>query len=247
MAIGTETDGSITYPASVNSIVGLKPTVGLVSRSGIIPISFTQDTAGPMGRTVRDVAFLLDAIKGFDPDDKITVESKGKGIADFSSLLDTNALKGKRIGIENKPYENQFLNRLHENVLSVLRDLGAEIVQLNYLEQLDVLGNDEFEMLKWEFKHALNQYLATTTNQPKTLKDLIDYNATHQDEVMPTFRQDIFEECQTKGEMTSKEYLDLKTKVFDGSRKILDNLMKEYRLDAFGGLTGGPACMILSI
>jgi len=247
VAIGTETDGSITCPASTNGVVGIKPTVGLVSRSGIIPISFTQDTAGPLTRTVTDTAILLSVLTGMDAEDAKTKDSNGKIANDYTTFLDLNALKGKRIGIDKKKYENQFLNRLQESALAAMKQHGAEIIELDYLQSLQDLGDEEFELLKFEFKDGLNKYLSTANAPVKTLKDVIEFNRAHEDEVMPTFKQEIMEESENKAGLDSKEYQELLLKVHVGSQKIIDALLKDNKLDALGGLTMGPSCAIDTI
>jgi amidase len=247
IAIGTETDGSITCPASTNGVVGIKPTVGLVSRSGIIPISFTQDTAGPLTRTVTDTAILLNVLAGMDAEDAKTKDNDGKIANDYTTFLDLNALKGKRIGVDKKKYENQFLNRLQESALAAMKQQGAEIVELDYLQSLQDLGDDEFELLKFEFKDGLNEYLSSANAPVKTLKDVIEFNRVHEDEIMPTFKQEIMEECEKKGGLDSKEYQELLLKVHVGSQKIIDALLKDNKLDALGGLTMGPSCAIDTI
>ena len=145
VSVGTETDDSIVCPASANGIVGLKPTVGLISRSGIIPISQTQDTAGPMARTVADAAILLGVLSGIDKSDSATLESKGKIFPDYTRFLDLNALKGKRIGIEKKPQgDNKYINTLLEEAISLLKKQGATIVEIDYLDKMSALGEAEF-------------------------------------------------------------------------------------------------------
>ncbi|MBS1576127.1 MAG: amidase, partial [Bacteroidetes bacterium] len=158
VAIGTETDGSVTCPASVNGIVGIKPTVGLVSRTGIIPISATQDTAGPMGRTVKDVAILLGAMTGIDAADEKTKESDGKASADYTKFLDANALKGMRIGIEKSPQgNNQYLHALQQKAVNILKQQGAEVVEIEYLKEINKYSESEFSVLQYEFKDGLNK------------------------------------------------------------------------------------------
>jgi amidase len=247
VAIGTETDGSVTCPASTNGTVGLKPTVGLVSRTGIIPISFTQDTAGPLTRTVTDTAILLNAMAGIDADDEKTKGSEGKIANDYTSFLDLNGLKGKRIGVDKKKYENQFLNRLQESALAAMKQQGAEIIELDYLQSLQDLGDEEFELLKFEFKDGLNKYLSTANASVKTLQEVIEFNRQHEDEAMPTFKQEILEDSEKKAGLDSKEYLELLKKVHVGSQKIIDTLLLEHKLDALGGLTMGPSCAIDTI
>ena len=181
VAIGTETDGSIVCPSSVNGIVGIKPTVGLVSRSGIIPISATQDTAGPMARTVEDAAILLSAITGIDPLDTITSESKGKIEKDYTQFLDFNALKGKRIGIEKKPQgTNTAINTLLNDAIEILKKQGATVVEIDYLDKINATGQSEFEVLQYEFKDGVNKYLASANAKVKNLKDVIAFNKTNE-------------------------------------------------------------------
>jgi amidase len=247
VAIGTETDGSVTCPASVNGIVGIKPTVGLLSRSGIIPISSTQDTAGPMARTVKDAAILLGVLTGTDINDEKTKESIGKALPDYTKFLDPDGLKGKRIGIEKKKYENQFLNQLLQKAIDLMKQQGAEIIELAYLDKLNMLGDAEFEVMKYEFKYGLNKYLATAGAKVKSIKDVIGFNKTNEDKAMPTFKQEILEASELKKGLDSKEYSQSLVKSHNGSKKIIDAVIKENKLDALCGLTMGPACSIDTI
>jgi amidase len=244
VAIGTETDGSVTCPASVNGTVGIKPTVGLLSRSGIIPISHTQDTAGPLARTVKDAAILLGALTGLDADDEKTKESEGKIAADYTKFLDPGGLSGKRIGIEKKKYENQFLNRLLQKAVDLMKQQGAEIIELAYLDKLNALGDAETTVLQYEFKDGLTKYLSASNSPLKTLKEIIDFNRNNEDKAMPTFKQEILEASDKKAGLDSKEYLQALEKCHTGSKKIIDGLLKENKLDALCGLTMGPACSI---
>ena len=245
VAVGTETDGSIVCPASVNGIVGIKPTVGLISRSGIIPISKTQDTAGPMARTVKDAAILLGVLVGIDATDSITNESKGKSFSDYTTFLDLNALKGKRIGIEKKPQgQNQFINSLLENAILLLKQNGATIVEIDYINKIDALSEAEFEVLQFEFKDGLNQYLSTAKSKVTSLKDVIDFNIANEDKAMPYFKQEILESSNLKLGLNEKTYIDALNKSFNGSKKILDSVFQEHQLDAICGITMGPACSI---
>lgn len=245
VAVGTETDGSIVCPASVNGIVGIKPTVGLISRSGIIPISKTQDTAGPMARTVKDAAILLGVLVGIDATDSITNESKGKSFSDYTTFLDLNALKGKRIGIEKKPQgQNQFINSLLENAILLLKQNGATIVEIDYINKIDALSEAEFEVLQFEFKDGLNQYLSTAKSKVTSLKDVIDFNIANEDKAMPYFKQEILESSNLKLGLNEKKYIDALDKSFNGSKKILDSVFQEHQLDAICGITMGPACSI---
>ena len=247
VAIGTETDGSITCPASVNGTVGIKPTVGLLSRAGIIPISHTQDTPGPLARTVKDAAILLGILTSIDTDDEKTKESEGKAFADYTKFLDVNGLKGKRIGIEKKKYENQFLNKLQQKAVDLMKQQGAEIIELDYLDKFNPLGNAEFDVMKYEFKYGLNKYLSTAGASVKTLKDIIAFNKTNEDKAMPTFKQETLEASDKMEGIESKEYLQALEKSHGGAKKIIDMVIKENKLDALCGLTMGPACSIDTI
>ncbi|WP_310560603.1 amidase [Flavobacterium sp.] len=248
VAVGTETDGSVVCPASVNGIVGIKPTVGLVSRSGIIPISKTQDTAGPMARTVKDAAILLGVLAGIDQSDAITNESKGKFLADYTPFLDSNALKGKRIGIEKKPQgKNQFINVLFSKAIDILKQKGATIIEIDYIDKINAFGEAEFEVLQYEFKDGLNQYLASANAKVKTLKDVIDFNVANEDEAMPYFKQETLESSNLKSGLLDKKYVDSLDKSHNSSKKILDAVFYENKLDAICGITMGPACSIDTI
>ncbi|MDI5895969.1 amidase [Flavobacterium algoritolerans] len=245
VAVGTETDGSIVCPASVNGIVGIKPTVGLVSRSGIIPISKTQDTAGPMARTVTDAAILLGAMAAVDQDDAVTLESKGKAEKDYTTFLDVNALKGKRIGIEKKPQgNNKYINALLVDAIKLLKKQGAVVIEIDYLDKINALGQAEFEILQYEFKDGLNNYLATANAKVKNLKEVIDFNTANEDKAMPYFKQETLESSNLKKGLDDKKYVDALTVSFEGSKGILDTVFKENKLDAICGITMGPACSI---
>ena len=248
IAVGTETDGSVVCPASVNGVVGIKPTVGLISRTGIIPISKTQDTAGPIARTVKDAAILLGVLSGIDSSDSITSESKGKGFTDYTQFLDLNSLKGKRIGIEKKPQgNNQFINVLLKNAIDVLKQNGATIIEIEYIDKIEELGAAEFEVLQYEFKDGLNQYLATSNAKVKSLKDIIDFNIVNEDKSMPYFKQETLESSNLKEGLIDKRYIDSLEKCHNGSKKILDTVLLDNKLDAICGITMGPACSIDTI
>ncbi|MFE3849396.1 amidase [Flavobacterium sp. LB3P45] len=245
IAVGTETDGSVVCPASVNGVVGIKPTVGLVSRSGIIPISKTQDTAGPMARTVTDAAILLGAMAAIDQDDTVTLESKGKAQKDYTKFLDVNALKGKRIGIEKKPQgDNKYINALLEDAVNLLKKQGAIIIEIDYLDKINALGQAEFEVLQYEFKDGLNKYLAKANAKVKTLKEVIVFNKSNEDKAMPYFKQETLESSDAKKGLDDKIYVDALAKSFEGSKSILNSVFKENKLDAICGITMGPACSI---
>jgi amidase len=245
IAIGTETDGSITCPASINNIVGLKPTVGLWSRSGIIPISATQDTAGPMARTVRDVAIALGWMIGEDKEDAVTAGSNGRTQADYTKFLDANGLKGKNIGVDlKKKSKNQYMNRLLDSAIEVMKKAGANIVEVEYVSEIEELGKYELSILQYEFKDGVNKYLAQSNHSIKTLKEVTEFNKKNEDRAMPYFKQEQLENCEKKGDLNSSEYKEALEKGRDASRKILDELMAKHKLDAFAGLTMGPACSI---
>lgn len=243
IAVGTETDGSITCPASVSGTVGIKPTVGLVSRSGIIPISSTQDTAGPLTRTVTDAAILLEILAGVDNADLVSKESIGK-TTNYTKFLNTNGLQGKRIGVEKKKYTNKFLNELLEKALEVLKKQGATIVEIEYLDSTNALGNDELELMKYEFKHGVNAYLSNSNTKVKTLADVIAFNKQNEDNAMPTFKQEILEMCEAKKDLDDVDYKSALNKSHIGTKKILDNILQKNKLDAITGLTMGPSCSI---
>ncbi|SHG34438.1 amidase [Flavobacterium micromati] len=245
VAIGTETDGSIVCPASVNGIVGIKPTVGLVSRSGIIPISKTQDTAGPMARTVSDAAILLGIIAGVDKDDDVTLESADKAKKDYTVFLDLNALKGKRIGIEKKLQgTNKNINLLLEDAINLLKKQGATIVEIEYIEKINALGQAEFEVLQYEFKDGLNNYLAISNAKVKNLSEVINFNNANEDSAMPYCKQETLESSNEKKGLNDPKYVESLIASFEGSKSILDTVFQENKLDAICGITMGPSCSI---
>jgi amidase len=245
VAVGTETDGSIVCPASVNGVVGIKPTVGLVSRSGIIPISKTQDTAGPMARTVTDAAILLGVMAAIDSEDSVTLESKGKTQKDYTTFLNVNALQGKRIGIEKKPQgNNQYMNKLLEDAKDLLKRQGATIVEIDYIDKINASGQAEFEVLQYEFKDGVNKYLATANAKVKTLKEVIDFNSANEDKAMPYFKQETLESSNAKKGLEDKKYTEALTVSFEGTKRILNTVFTENKLDAICGITMGPACSI---
>jgi len=248
VAIGTETDGSVTCPASTNGVVGIKPTVGLVSRSGIIPISATQDTAGPMGRTVKDVAILLSAMTGMDETDPVTKGSEGKIHSDYTKFLDVNVLKGKRIGVEKKPQgDNQYMHALQQKAIDLLKLQGVEVIEIEYVDKINKLSDAEFLLMQYEFKDGINKYLSTANAAMKTLTDVVEFNKKNEDKAMPYFKQETLESSDKKGGLDSKEYKEAFQKSHIDSRKIIDDVISENKLDAICGLTMGPACSIDTI
>lgn len=244
VAIGTETDGSVIAPSSFNGIVGIKPTVGLLSRSGIIPISKTQDTAGPMARTVKDAAILLSNLTGIDTNDGVTNESNGKVQKDYTQFLDINGLKGKRIGIETKFLKgHEGVVGLYKEAIELMKKQGAEIIEVELLKQTGPLGDAEFTVLQYEFKDGVNKYLSSANAGVKSLTDVIAYNKKNEDKAMPYFKQEILEMCEAKPGLDSKEYKDALSKS-TSSAKIINDLMAQQKLDAICGTSIGYACLI---
>jgi amidase len=245
IAIGTETNGSIACPSSTNGVVGIKPTVGLWSRSGIIPISETQDTAGPMARTMKDAVLLLGALTGIDPDDKATSTSEGKYKPDYTSYLRADGLKGKRIGVEK-----QFL-KSHESVDTILskaldqiRNAGAEVIEVELISKTRPVGGEEYTVLKYEFKDGVNKYLSKANAKVKSLEEVIKFNRDNETRAMPYFKQEILESCQELGDLNSKEYKDTLDKLLKTVRGAIDGLFKEHNLDAICGPANGPSWCI---
>jgi len=243
--IGTETDGSIVCPSSSNGLAGIKPTVGLVSRTGIIPISHSQDGAGSMCRTVRDAAILLGALTGVDPEDTATSASAGKSQTDYSQYCDPNGLKGARIGVGRKYFGiSDAVDALMKETLDVLKKQGATLVDPADIETFGKFDDSEGLVLLYELKADLNAYLARLgPNAPvKTLKDVIEFNDRNHQKEMPYFGQDLLIKAEAKGPLTDKEYLDALAKNHQlAGKEGIDALMDKHQLDAIVGPTGGPA------
>jgi amidase len=245
VGVGTETDGSIVSPSNNNSLVGIKPTLGLVSRAGIIPIAHSQDTAGPMARTVTDAAILLGALAGADPDDPITKEGALKGARNYTTFLDPDGLKGARIGIPRKGLFGQSVaaDRLAEAAIEIMKKLGAVIVDPADIATAGEIDKSEFEVLLYEFKADLNAYFAGLGPKApvRSLAEAIAFNDKHKDREMPYFGQEIFLLAEKKGPLTSKEYLDALAKNHRLSRTMgIDRTMATHRLDALVAPTGAP-------
>jgi amidase len=242
-AIGTETDGSIVCPSSANSLVGIKPTLGLVSRSGIIPIAHSQDTAGPMTRTVADAAMILTALTGEDPRDPLTREGRGKAV-DYTKFLDRDGLRGMRLGIARKHFGfSERVDRLMNGLIDEMKKLGAVFVDPADIPTSGKFDESEFEVLLYEFKTDLNAYLAGLGPQApvRSLKDVIAFNERNRDREMPYFGQDIMEKAQAKGPLTSKAYIAALRKNHLLTRtQGIDFIMRKHRLDAMIAPTGGP-------
>ncbi|HWA27925.1 MAG TPA: amidase [Lacunisphaera sp.] len=248
VAVGSETDGSIVSPASVCGIVGIKPTVGLVSRTGIIPISASQDTAGPMARTVRDAALLLEAMAAADAQDAVT-RSRPAGLeTNFAARLRPGALKGARLGIVRGPFGmDARLTPLLEAAVAKLKAAGAEIVDLGEFKDFSRADDPEMEVLLYEYKDGLNAYLATLgpASPIKSLADAIAFNRANAARELPHFGQELMEQAQAKGPLTDKVYLDARATCLRATRaEGIDLLLAKHRLDALVSLTNGPAWLI---
>ena len=245
IAIGTETDGSIVSPSSVNGLVGIKPTVGLWSRTGIIPISKTQDTAGPMARTVTDAAILLGALTGIDEKDSYTAASKGKVETDYTKFLDADGLNGKRIGVEKDGLKVSWaMDPIFREAIALLKSKGATIVEVELYKAIKPTGHDDFKVLLYEFKDGLNKYLSGADSKVKSLAEVIAFNKQNEATAMPFFKQDILELAQSKGGLNSKEYLDAVKNTTETTRNAIDGIIKDNKLDAICAPTNGFACCI---
>jgi len=244
VAIGTETDGSIVCPSSINGLVGIKPTVGLVSRRGIIPISASQDTAGPMARTVTDAALVLTVIAGYDPEDPATLPLKDRAPVDYTHFLDANSLKGVRIGVlRHNAGFHEKVDAVFEQALAALRARGAVLVDPADIPTADKLDADEQVVLEYEMKDGLNRYLATRQGEgPRTLAELITYNQQHAATEMPYFAQELFLRSNARGSLSDLAYVEahVRAKKLAGPEGIDAALAKDH-LDALVAPTQGPA------
>ena len=244
-AVGTETDGSIVCPSSVNGIVGIKPTVGLVSRSGIIPISHRQDTAGPMTRTVSDAAIVLGALTGIDKRDEVTKQSEGKAYQDYTRFLDPQGMKGVRVGVARGLFGfHDQVDKLIEDAIKVIKDLGATVVDPANIETNDKYDNSDVEALLYEFKAEINKYLGALGKDAAvhSLEELIKFNEANKEEEMPYFGQEFFYMAQEKGDLSSPEYIKALEKVQRLARdEGIDATLEKHKVDAIVAPTGGPA------
>jgi amidase len=245
VAIGTETDGSIVSPANVNGIVGIKPTLGLVSRAGIIPIAHSQDTAGPMARTVIDAAILLGALAGVDSDDAATLASRGKALADYTTFLDIKGLAGARLGVVRKLCGfHDAVDKLINDAIDELKRQGATVVDPADITTLGQLAGAEQQVLLYELKTDLENYLVQLGDSAPvhSLQQIIEFNEQHREQEMPFFGQDLFLKAQAKGSLYGKEYLGAldKSKLLMRAQGI-DAVMDQFKLDALVAPTGGPA------
>ncbi len=246
-ALGTETDGSIVCPANATGVVGIKPTVGLTSRAGVVPIAHSQDTVGPHGRTVADAAAVLGALVGVDPRDPATAASAGHFHTDYTQFLDPNGLRGARIGVARKTFTGYSTqtDKIFEEAIRALRDAGAVIVDPADIPTAEAMASDgsEFDVLLYEFKADLNAYLATRTGVPiRTLADAIAFNEAHAAEELRWFGQEIFLQAEAKGPLTEQAYLDALARSRRlGGQEGIDAVMTQYNLDALVAPTGSPA------
>ena len=243
--IGTETDGSIVCPSSSNGLAGIKPTVGLVSRAGIIPISHSQDTAGPMCRTLRDAAIMLGALTGVDPEDSYTTESQSKSYTDYAQFLDANGLKGARIGVVRKFFGfSDGVDGIMAEAIAVMKKQGATIIDPAEIETLGKFDDSESLVFDFELKADIENYLARLgpASPMKTLADLIEFNNRNAQKEMPYFGQDVFVRSQGRGSLTSREYINALEKNHRLARiEGIDAVMDKHKLDALIAPTGGPA------
>jgi amidase len=242
-AVGSETDGSIVCPSSANGLVGIKPTLGLISRAGIIPIAHSQDTAGPMGRTVADAAVLLGALAGTDPDDLATKVAARRVSGDYTRFLDRAGLRGSRIGVVRKSYGfSESVAPVWKAALDAMKREGAALLDVQ-IASLGKFDDSELAVLLYEFKADLNKYLASSPNAPvRSLKQLMEFNESNREKEMPYFGQDLFEKAQAKGPLSEKAYQDALAKNHRLTRaEGIDAVMEKHRLDALVAPTAGPS------
>jgi amidase len=247
-AIGTETDGSIICPAQTNGVVGIKPTVGLISRVGVIPIAHSQDTAGPMGRCVADAAILLGTMTGVDPRDSYTFNSQGKAYTDYTQFLDKGGLSGARIGVARSFFGfHPQVDKIIEDCLGVLNSLGAGLIDPVEIETAKKLGETEIEVLTYEFKADLNAYLTNLGPDAfvHSMEDLIAFNQQNHERVMPYFGQERMLKAQEKGPLSDEAYL----KAMETTQRLsrsegIDATIEKHHLNAIVAPTGGPAWLV---
>lgn len=248
VAVGTETDGSIVSPSSVCGIVGIKPTLGLVSRRGVVPLSHSQDTAGPMARSVRDAAVMLGILSGLDAQDPASVEVGNRFQTDYTQFLSDDGLRGARLGIARKFVSDSApLQRFFDGVVAQLKQAGAVIVDPADLPDLSATGSAELDVLLYDFKHDINAYLARLPSQiaSRSLADLIRFNDAHADREMIYFDQELFRQAQAKGGLDEAAYTEARATCLRATRtQGIDAVIAEHHLDAIVTLTQGPAGLI---
>jgi len=244
VAVGTETNGSVVCPSSVNGIVGIKPSLGLISRSGIIPIAHSQDTAGPMGRTVEDAAILLTAMVGKDPADPFA-DMYPNTVPDYAANLSNDALKGARIGVfrgHSGAGNDARVEQIVADTIATLKALGAEVIDPVDIDK-EGMSDASRIVLYYEFKAELNAYLQSSGAAMKTMQDIIAFNAEHAETVMPFFEQERMLAAQEKGPLTDREYLDALADSKSIAQSGINNALQEHNLDALIAPTRGPAWM----
>jgi amidase len=241
VAVGTETDGSVVCPSSVCGIVGIKPTIGLISRAGIIPIAHSQDTAGAMGRSVRDAAILLSVMTGADPRDSATSGQKAQ--SDYTRFLDASGLRGMRIGVARQYFNiSPAVNKVINDCITTIKGGGGEVVDPVEFPKFEAWRDSEIQVLLYEFKADLNAYLSERGAKVKSLADCIAFNRAHSHEEMPFFQQELMEQAQEKNSLADKDYKKALAKNHHLTRKTgIDALIRKYKLDGIVAPTAGPA------
>ncbi|HKP68959.1 MAG TPA: amidase [Pyrinomonadaceae bacterium] len=248
VAVGTETNGSVICPAVTNGVVGIKPTLGMVSRTGIIPIAHTQDTAGPMARTVTDAVILLNAMAGHDKSDVVTADAGKKTAKDYTKFLNLNSLKGARLGVVMQYTTRPELKEYFAKYIAVLREAGATLVDVTFTPDYSKLGNDRTNILLYEFKTDLNKYLVARGAKYKTLDDLIKFNDENKDKELPKFGQELFEQSSKKGDLTDKAYIDARAQMTKVTREEgIDAVLTSNKLDALVTPTSGATWSIAAV
>ena len=247
-SVGTETNGSIICPAVTNGVVGIKPTLGLVSRSGIIPIAHTQDTAGPMARTVIDAAILLGAIVAPDKNDATTSGAARNGAKDYTKFLDADGLRGARLGLVMQFTQRAEVKDFYRRYIDTLREAGATLVDVTFTPDYSKLSDDRLSVLEYEFKTDLNKYLVARGVRYKTLDDLIRFNEENKEREMPKFKQELFEQSAKRGELTDAGYLDAVARIRKSTRSDgIDAVLAKDKLDALVGPTTGASWSIAAV
>jgi amidase len=247
-AVGTETNGSVICPAVTNGVVGIKPTLGLVSRSGIIPIAHTQDTAGPMARTVTDAAIMLGVMAGSDKQDPATAEADKKRSKDYTKFLDADGLKGARLGLVMQFTTRPEVKAYIQPYLETVRNAGATFIDVAFTPDYSKISTERTDVLLYEFKTDLNKYLAARGSRYKTLEELIKFNDENKEKELPIFGQELFLQSQAKGDLSDKAYTDALAKIKKACREDgIDAVMAKDNLDALFGPTSGATWSIAAV